>query len=89
MYSCGTSIKFFDTETNKTETFLPEYVNNEDNLNGICLLTASTAINKFAFSETQLSPTIYIHDLQGFKQISKLSGKYDTNSILCKALISV
>jgi hypothetical protein len=78
LYLCGTSIKAFNIETNQTETFMPEYLKNqnkdenEDSANGICLLTANTAINKFAFSDTRLSPKVYIHEYKGFNKISQL-----------------
>ena len=81
VYACGSSIKFFDSSTNKTDTFLPECLAEEDCTNGICILTASAAVNKFAYSETKLSPCIYVHDVQkfdgitggdGYKQVSVL-----------------
>ncbi len=71
LYTCGTSIKLINTENNKIETFIPEHVNDA---NGICLLTANSAINKFALSETQLNPKVHIYDYLGLKQISQLEG---------------
>lgn len=77
VYQCGSSVKFCDTHTGKNETFTPECLNEDENTNGICLVTATTALNLFAYSDTKLSPCIYVHDYQGFREVSKLKGKLD------------
>lgn len=76
VYQCGSSIKFCDTNTGKSETFTPECINEEENTNGICLVMATTALNIFAYCDTKLSPTIYVHECAEYKQISKLIGKF-------------
>jgi hypothetical protein len=83
LYTCGTTIKFYNTETKEQTTFTPPDLNGEDEFNGISLLTACPASNKFAFSETQMSPKVRVYDYdRQIKEVSKLIGKRKKNSNL-------
>ncbi|CAF0746511.1 unnamed protein product [Brachionus calyciflorus] len=62
VYSCGANLKFYDIETKETTNFQPSNFDLNQGLNNICHLTANSAINKFAFSETQLGPKVYVYD---------------------------
>jgi hypothetical protein len=73
---CGATIKFFNVETKTSETFAPPHLKDDQGINSICLLATNTSLNKFAFSETQLAPTVYIYDYgQQIREQSKLIGK--------------
>lgn len=73
-YACGSGIKFYNSETKETTTFLPPNLTTENETNSICLLTANSSVNKFAFSETKLSPNVFIYDYGStIKQQSVLS----------------
>lgn len=76
IYTCGSTFKFYDTETRETSTFIPPTFNSNNGLNAISNLTANPAINKFAFSETQLFPKVYVYDYtKQIKELSVLLGK--------------
>ena len=81
VYLCGSTIKFLNADTNETQTFVPPHVSSVEALancnNGVCLLTANACSNKFAYSDTQLSPKVYVYDFDpGFREISQLLGLY-------------
>lgn len=78
IYTCGSTFKFYDIDTKETSTFIPPTFNSNDGLNAISNLTANPVINKFAFSETQLFPKVYVYDYnKKVKEQSVLLGKFD------------
>jgi len=67
-YLCGNTIKFVSVETKKTKTFVPPHLKDDQGVNSICLLATNHALNKFAFSETKLAPTVYVYDYAIFAE---------------------
>lgn len=85
-YTCGYTIKFLNIETKETTAFVPPHTKVDNGINGITLLTASAANSKFAYSETQLSPNVYIYDYgSSIKEQAKLIGNdHDFFKIIIK-----
>lgn len=88
MYACDSTIKLLDIENGATINFQPFVASDTQSPSpGINLLTASSAIGKFAFSDTQLSPKVYVFDLDTenrIKEESRLLGAYNNNRVLYK-----
>ena len=80
VYTCGSILKFHNVETKETSNFMPINPNGAkseiDLSSGICLLTANSALNLFAFSETLVAPRVHIFEYSiGAQKLSTLSGK--------------
>jgi hypothetical protein len=73
IYSCGNSIKFYNTENKSLSSFQPSLNTTNSEANTIGLLTANASNNVFAFSDTDMPPNVHVYE-NGSKiqQLSRL-----------------
>ena len=73
IYSCGNSIKFYNTDKKTHFSFQPPLNKTEDETNTLCLLTANASNNLFAFSDTEMPPNVHVYENGAkIKQLSRL-----------------